>query len=83
MPNPYPRAIHTSDIHKVERVWRMLGGRIECVRRTGETRYRHDALAKPLRVNGRRHDVPAKLLTLLNRILKLKAANDASFGRTD
>ncbi len=80
MKHPNSCALHTSDIYKVERAWLLLGGRIESVRRTGETRYRHDALAKPLRVNGRRNDVPAKLLTLLNRITKLKAANDARFA---
>lgn len=42
--------MHTSDIHKVEEMWLLLGGRIESVRRTGETRYRHEALGRPLRV---------------------------------
>lgn len=73
------RPVHTSDIHKVERMWLMLGGSIENVRRTGEIRYRHDAIGKPLRVNGRRSDVPAKLLTLLNRLAKMQAANDARY----
>lgn len=78
-----PCAVHTSDIRKVERAWLMLGGRIESVRRTGETRYRHDAFERPLRVNSRRNDVPAKLLTLLNRVTKLKAANDACFAENN
>lgn len=72
--------VHSSDIHKVEEMWLLLGGRIESVRRTGETRYRHEALGRPLRVNGRRNDVPAKLLTLLNRVARLRAANDEQFG---
>ncbi len=74
-----PRAVHTTDIHKVERMWLLLGGRIESVRRTGETRYRHDNLDRPLRVNSRRNDVPAKLLTVLNRVTKLQAANDSLY----
>ena len=79
MKRTQPHAVHTTDIHKVERMWLLLGGRIESVRRTGETRYRHDSLDRPLRVNGRRNDVPAKLLTVLNRVTKLQAANDPLF----
>jgi len=79
MKHTQPHAVHTTDIHKVERMWLLLGGRIENVRRTGETRYRHDSLAKPLRVNGRRNDVPAKLLTVLNRVTKMQAANDSLY----
>jgi transposase-like protein len=30
----------------------------------------------PLRTNGRRHDVPGKLLSLINQLLKTPAAND-------
>lgn len=69
-------APHTSDIRKVERAWLLLGGRIEPVRRTGETRYTHKAVVKPLRVNSRRNDVPAKLMTLVNQLSKMRAAND-------
>jgi hypothetical protein len=72
--------LHSSDIYKVEEMWLLLGGRIESVRRTGETRYRHEAIDRPLRVNGRRGDVPAKLLTLLNRVARLRAANDRLYG---
>lgn len=73
------KVCHTSNLHKVEVMWLLLGGQIESVRRTGETRYRHDVLDKTLRINGRRNDVPAKLLTLLNRVTKLQAANDPTF----
>jgi hypothetical protein len=79
MKHNHPRAVHTTDIHKVERMWLLLGGQIESVRRTGETRYRHDNLDRPLRVNSRRNDVPAKLLTVLNRVTKLQAANDSLY----
>lgn len=43
-------------------------------------RYIHDLFDKPLRINGRRHDVPAKVLSRINQVMKLKAAND---GRWD
>ena len=62
--------IHSSDPHKVDGIWLMLGGRITPVRRTGEKRYRHDQFESPLTVNGRRHDVPAKLISRLNQIIR-------------
>lgn len=71
-----PRSIHTSDARHADQVWLMLGGRIEPIRRTGENSYTHALIERPLRTNGRRHDVPAKLLTLINRLLRLQAAND-------
>lgn len=77
-----PRAIHTSDARHADQVWQMLGGRIEPIRRTGENSYTHALIERPLRTNGRRHDVPAKLLTLINRVLKIRAANDACFEQT-
>ena len=49
---------------------RLLGGRIEPVRGTGEKRYHHEQFTHPLRTNGRRNDVPAKLLSRLNQLLK-------------
>lgn len=70
------RAIHTSDARHADNVWLMLGGRIEPVRRTGENFYRHPLIERPLRTNGRRNDVPAKLLTLINRVARMRAAND-------
>lgn len=69
-------AVHTSSVRHADDIWLMMGGHIEPIRRTGELRYSHAWLERPLRVNGRRHDVPAKLLTFINRIRKLKAAND-------
>lgn len=76
MSSPDSRPIHTSDARHADRVWLLLGGRIEPIRRTGEKRYSHERIERPLRTNGRRHDVPAKLLTLINRLLRTSAAND-------
>ena len=70
------QALHTSDARHADQIWVLLGGRIEAIRRTGEKRYRHDLIERPLRTNGRRHDVPAKLLTLINRLARTRAAND-------
>lgn len=69
--------IHTSNPQHADRMWLLLGGRIEPVRGTGEKRYLHEQFTHPLRTNGRRHDVPAKLLSRLNQLLRQRAANDA------
>ena len=70
------KPIHTSDAHRADRMWLLLGGRIEPVRRTGEKRYTHGMFDHPLRTNGRRDDVPAKLLSRINQLMKMQAAND-------
>lgn len=75
--------IHTTNPHQADRTWLLLGGRIEPVRRTGEKRYSHDSFPHPLRTNARRNDVPAKLLSRLNQLLKLQAANDPHWTRRD
>jgi hypothetical protein len=70
------QAIHTSDAHRADRIWLLLGGHIEPVRRTGEKFYLHNVFDRPLRTNGRRRDVPAKLLSRINQLMRLRAAND-------
>lgn len=70
------KAIHTSDRRHAERLWLVLGGRVLQVRRTGEKFFVHELFAAPLRINGRRHDVPAKLLSRINQVIRSKAAND-------
>lgn len=72
--------LHTSNPHQADRIWLLLGGRIEPVRGTGEKRYIHQQFPNPLRTNGRRNDVPAKLLSRLNQLLKTRAANDPKWG---
>lgn len=68
--------LHTSSPQRADRLWVSLGGHIESVRGTGEKRYRHDHFAHSLRTNGRRQDVPAKLLSRLNQLLKARAASE-------
>jgi ABC-type cobalamin transport system ATPase subunit len=70
------RAIHTSDARRADKVWLLLGGRIFAIRGTGEKLYVHEVFDRSLRTNGRRNDVPAKLLTRINQVLHMKAAND-------
>jgi len=73
------KGIHTSDRRKAERIWVSLGGDIISVRRTGEVRYVHEAFPASLRANGRRQDIPAKLLTRINQLLRRPAANDDNY----
>lgn len=68
--------IHTSNGRKVERLWLLLGGQVLPVRRTGEKFFIHESFISPLRINGRRDDVPAKLLSRVNQLLRMSAAND-------
>lgn len=68
--------IHTSDPKTADRIWLLLGGTVLPIRRTGELQYKHMFFVTPLRVNGRRNDVPAKLLSRINQLLKRQAAND-------
>jgi len=72
--------IHTTNSLQADRMWLLLGGSIEPIRRTGEKRYRHEQFAHSLRTNARRNDVPAKLLSRLNQLLKTRAANDLRWG---
>lgn len=68
--------LHTSDFRKAQRIWIMLVGRMNPVRRTGEMRYLHPSFSKSIRANDRRNDVPAVLLSRINQLLKQKVASD-------
>ena len=70
------QGFHTTDRVKMDRMWLMLGGTIEPVRRTGEMRYRHPQIPSPLTINGRRKHVPAKLLSRVNQVRRQGAVND-------
>jgi hypothetical protein len=78
-----PMPIHTSDARRADRIWLQLGGRIVSIRGTGEKRYLHSHFYRPLRTNGRRKDVPAKLLSLINQLLRAQAANDDIWDTED
>lgn len=71
------RPIHTSNGRQAERLWLLLGGQVLPVRRTGEKFFVHAFFEAPLRLNARRDDVPAKLLSRINQVMRMKAANDA------
>lgn len=74
-------ATHTSDGRTFNKLWKEYGGLIFAVNRTGEVRYVHAAFMSGVRVNARRKDVPAKLLTRLNALIRREAANDPGVGR--
>ena len=70
------RALHTSNCRRARKIWVLLGGTMIPVRGTGEMRYIHPAFLSTIRANDRRTDVPAVLLTRINHLLRVKAAND-------
>lgn len=57
-----------------QQIARALGCCVEPVRRTGELRFRHPALAQTVRVNGRRKDASRALSAWLNRVRNASAA---------
>ncbi len=63
------RYTHTSDHRLARKLWEDLGGTVAHVRRTGELRFLHPAFEHSIRVNGRRKDVPAIVLSRINRLL--------------
>ena len=69
-------SVHTSNGRKAKKIWILLGGEMIAVRRTGEMRYVHSAFLDTVRANDRRADVPAVLLSRINQLLRMKAAND-------
>ena len=73
------RAIHTSNGRQAERIWLLLGGQVLPARRTGEKFFIHEFFDAPLRLNGRRDDVPAKLLSRINQLIRMNAANDSGW----
>lgn len=70
------KVIHTSDNRHFKRLWCDHGGMIFPIEGTGEVRYEHAAFNRSVRANNRRKDVPAKLLTRLNALIRQEAAND-------
>ena len=69
-------AIHTSDSRTFKKLWQEHGGFIFPINGTGEVRYVHHTFANDVRANGRRKDVPAKLLSRLKALIRHEAAND-------
>lgn len=72
--------VHTSDSRRFKKLWFDHGGFVFEVRGTGEVRYAHPCFAQTIRANDRRKDVPAVLITRLNQIIRMEAANDRLSG---
>lgn len=68
--------VHTSNRRLFNRLWLARGGRIVPVRRTGEVFYIHPHFRNPVRANGRRRDVPAKLLSRFNTLVRHPVAGN-------
>lgn len=69
------RPVHTSSTRIMDKQWLAMGGTIKPIRGTGELRYEHPLLPRPLRVNGRRTSPPAKLASCFNQVERSLAAS--------
>ncbi|NDU80277.1 MAG: hypothetical protein G3I11_02855 [Ferrovum sp.] len=69
-------SIHTSDMRKARKIWKLLGGKAIPVTKTGEMRYTHPFYKDTIRSNDRRSDVPAVLISRINQILRTQADKD-------
>lgn len=57
------------NLREMRNVWKSLGGTVEDVRGTGEERYSHPRIPRPITVNKRRKDTPRKLITAFRKII--------------
>lgn len=58
--------------------WLQFGGIVTDVRRTGEERYSHASIERPITVNKRRKDAPRKLVTALRRVAAFSAGIESA-----
>jgi hypothetical protein len=56
-------------LRRVRALWLTLGGCVIDVRRTGEERYSHPGIARPITVNKRRKDTPKALIVECRRLV--------------
>lgn len=61
---------------EVEKELRALGAAVETVHRTGEMRYSHPRMTRPVVVNGRRKDATKTAEAFLRQLRKLLAASE-------
>lgn len=61
-------------LRETRKLWRCLAGEVLDIRRTGEERYSHPNIDRPITVNKRRKDAPRKLITALRRIADWRPA---------
>lgn len=57
------------NLREVRKLWPKFGGIVADIRRTGEERYSHPRIERPIKVNKRRKDTPRKLMTAFRRII--------------
>lgn len=64
-------------LREARQLWKRFGGTVEDIRRTGEERYRHPEIERPITVDKRRKDAPRKLTTALRRLAERDSSDDA------
>lgn len=71
------RIFASSDARVGRKEWAKTGGQIDQVWGTGDERWSHPLVLRPLTLNCRRKDLPKKAATLINQVWReMKAAND-------
>ena len=65
-----PAIISTSDRRSLDKVWRSIGGNIQPLSGTGEVIYTHPAMNRRIRVNNRKKQTCATVLSKLNQLLR-------------
>lgn len=77
-----PAVISTSDRRTLDKVWRSVGGNIELLSGTGEVIYTHPAMNRRIRVNNRKKQTCATVLSKLNQLLRdgVTAGTTAAVG---
>jgi hypothetical protein len=63
------RSLSRDNLRQTLKYAEKLGCKVEKIRRSGEIRISHRDLPRPIRINGRRKDVPRKLESALRRIV--------------
>jgi hypothetical protein len=66
---------HGIDVRRLAVIFRELGGVIEYISGTGETRWRHPLVVRPVRANGRRKDASREMVHLVRQVISAKRAS--------
>ena len=78
--NTKHRIFASSDARLARKAWTKSGGRIDQVLGTGDERWSHPLVQRPLTMNCRRKDLAKKATTLINRVWReMEAANDPTY----
>lgn len=64
------------DMRRMKAFWLLLGGTWYPIRRTGELRFEHRTMPKPIVASARRRDTPRKLESAARKIARSRDCNE-------